>query len=81
MRFVTGLRSEWTAEQAQENRSKANEDLPEAITTDRVPREGIAGGIDFQAGEQAYDESTEAERISAQGFPADPPRRHQGLDD
>jgi hypothetical protein len=79
--MVTGLRSEWTAEQVRENLSKANEDLPEATATDRFPLEGTASGIDFEAGEEAYDESTAAERSSAQGLPADPPQRHQGLDD
>ena len=78
---MTGLRSEWTAEQIRENLSNANRDLPEAITTDRFPREASASGIDFTAGEEAYDESTGAERSIAQGLPADPPQRHQGLDD
>ena len=78
---MTGLRSEWTAEQIRENLSRANEDLPESVTTDRFPLEGTASGIDFQAGEEEYEASTPAERTSVPGLPADPPRRHQGLDD
>lgn len=78
--MVTGLRSEWAAEQVRENLSKASEALPEATTTDRFPLEGTASGIDFISGEEAYDESTVADRSSAHELPADPPQRHQGLD-
>lgn len=78
---MSELRSEWTAEQVRENLGKANENLPEATATDRFPMEGTASGIDFKAGEEAYDESAASDQGSAQGLPADPPQRHEGLDD
>ncbi len=75
------LRSEWTAEQVRENLGAANEGLPAATTTDRFPREGTASGMDFTSGEQSDDGATATEAVSTEGFPPDPPRRHQGGED
>ncbi|GAA3688383.1 hypothetical protein GCM10023081_27140 [Arthrobacter ginkgonis] len=66
----------------QENLGEANENLPEARTTDRFPVAGTASGIDLQAGEEPYEEDAAA----AAGLgtelrmPADPPRHPTDLD-
>jgi hypothetical protein len=73
---MSGLRSEWTPEQVQENLGEANETLPEARTTDRFPVAGTASGMDFQAGEEPYEEDAAAAggRGIELRLPQDPPR-------
>lgn len=74
---MSGLRSEWTPQQVQENLGEANENLPEARTTDRFPVAGTASGMDLRAGEELYEE--EGAVATGPGselrMPPDPPRR------
>ena len=75
---MSGLRSEWTPQQVQENLSEANENLPEARTTDRFPVAGTASGMDFRAGAEPYEEDVTAAAAPGSDFfrmPPDPPRR------
>ncbi|MGN7200834.1 hypothetical protein [Arthrobacter sp. SAFR-044] len=73
---MSGHRSEWTPQQVQENLGEANENLPEARTTDRFPVAGTASGMDLRAGEHPYEEDTAG--AAGQGndlrMPPDPPR-------
>jgi hypothetical protein len=73
---MSGLRSEWTPEQVQENLGEANENLPEARTTDRFPVAGTASGMDLKAGEDRYeeDEAAAAGLGTELRMPPDPPR-------
>ena len=73
--MMAGLRSEWTQDDVRESLGVANESLPEARPTNRDPSVGTVSGMDFLAGEDAYEEPA-AERGSAAipGLPADPPR-------
>lgn len=72
---MSGLRSEWTPQQVRENLGEANEDLPEARTTDRFPVAGTASGTDVRAGEEPYEEeAASAEPGGGLRLPPDPPR-------
>ncbi|MDQ0767940.1 hypothetical protein QF031_000689 [Pseudarthrobacter defluvii] len=77
---MSGHRSEWTPQQVQENLGEANENLPEARTTDRFPVAGTASGMDLREGESPYEE--EAAGATGQGndlrMPPDPPRPTTG---
>ena len=77
---MSGLRSEWTPQQVQENLEHVNEALPEAQTTDRFPVPGRASGVDVRAGEALPEEPEE--KATAAGpsgsvlrVPQDPPQR------
>ncbi|MGX1159867.1 hypothetical protein FBY31_1770 [Arthrobacter sp. SLBN-100] len=74
---MNGNRSEWKPEQVQENLGAANENLPEARTTDRFPVAGTASGMDLRAGEDMYVEDAAGTMDSAIDLrmPPDPPRR------
>ncbi len=74
---MSELRSEWTPEQVQANHGEANENLPEARTTDRFPVSGTASGMDMRAGEEPYEEDAAASAgaLSEHRMPPDPPRR------
>lgn len=74
---MNGLRSEWKQEQIQENIGEANENLPEARTTDRFPVAGTASGMDLRAGEEMYAEGADGTTDSAIDLrmPSDPPLR------
>jgi hypothetical protein len=73
---MSGLRSEWTPQQVQDNLGEASENLPEARTTDRFPVAGTASGMDLQAGEELYEEDAAAAGPGSElRLPPDPPRR------
>jgi hypothetical protein len=73
---MSGLRSEWTPQQVQENLGEANENFPEARTTDRFPVAGTVSGMDLRAGEDLYEEDAAAAAGpgSELRLPPDPPR-------
>ena len=72
---MSGLRSEWTPQQVQENLGEASENLPEARTTDRFPVAGTASGMDLREGEDLYGEEAGEARPGSELMPPDPPRR------
>ena len=72
---MSGLRSEWTPQQVQENLGEASENLPEARTTDRVPVTGTASGMDLREGEDLDEEYAAAAGPGSELMPPDPPRR------
>lgn len=74
---MSELRSEWTPQQVQENLGEANENLPEAHTTDRFPVPGTASGIDVRPGEDLDEQDTVvgADSGDVLRMPPDPPRR------